>query len=95
MRLEWSDDALADLDRFAQFLRDRHPSLAAIVAREIIDKAAILAERPQAQSPAGQNTGKSFFRSPTRRMSSNIASMVNAWSCCGSFMAARRATSDM
>ncbi|HUI94685.1 MAG TPA: type II toxin-antitoxin system RelE/ParE family toxin [Xanthobacteraceae bacterium] len=47
MRLEWSDDALADLDRFAQFLRDRHPSLAAIVAREIIDKAAILAERPQ------------------------------------------------
>jgi len=46
MRLEWSDDALADLDRFAQFLRDRHPSLAAIVAREIINKAAILAERP-------------------------------------------------
>jgi toxin ParE1/3/4 len=47
MRVEWSEDALADLDRFAAFLRDRHPSLARTVAGEIIEKVAILAERPQ------------------------------------------------
>jgi plasmid stabilization system protein ParE len=38
MRLEWSGDALADLDRFAAFLEDRHPSLAKVVAEEIIKK---------------------------------------------------------
>jgi hypothetical protein len=27
MKLEWSDQALADLDRFAEFLRRDHPSL--------------------------------------------------------------------
>jgi plasmid stabilization system protein ParE len=37
MRLEWSDEAFADLDRFAEFLHRDHPALAAIVATEIID----------------------------------------------------------
>jgi toxin ParE1/3/4 len=46
MNLEWSDDALADLDRFALFLRRRHPSLAKIVADEIIKKAQILSDHP-------------------------------------------------
>src|SRR3954452_9938832 len=32
MRLEWSAVALADLDRLAAFLHDRHPRLAAVVA---------------------------------------------------------------
>jgi toxin ParE1/3/4 len=32
MKLEWSDEALADLDRFAEFLGREHPSLAPIVA---------------------------------------------------------------
>jgi hypothetical protein len=36
MRLEWSAIALADLDRFAAFLQDRHPRLANVVAREIL-----------------------------------------------------------
>jgi hypothetical protein len=27
MKLEWSDEALADLDRFAEFLSREHPSL--------------------------------------------------------------------
>ena len=33
MKLEWSDEALADLDRFAEFLSREHPSLAAIVSQ--------------------------------------------------------------
>lgn len=47
MKLEWSAAALADLDRFAAFLHDRHPHLAKIVAAEIQAKAAILSEHPQ------------------------------------------------
>jgi toxin ParE1/3/4 len=46
MKLEWSDQALADLDRFAEFLQRDHPSLAATVAREIIGKAQVLSEHP-------------------------------------------------
>ena len=38
MKIEWSMAALAYLDRFAEFLQDRHPALSAIVAREIIAK---------------------------------------------------------
>jgi plasmid stabilization system protein ParE len=40
--LEWSPAALADLDRFAAFLHDRHPRLAKVVAAEIQAKAHIL-----------------------------------------------------
>ena len=36
MKLEWSDDALADLNRFVESLNDEQPSLAAVVADEII-----------------------------------------------------------
>jgi len=53
MRLEWSDDALADLDRFSEFLHKHYPSLAKVVAAEIIKKAQILAERPQLGAPLG------------------------------------------
>jgi len=45
--LEWSVEALADLDRFAAFLREHHPHLAAAVAREIIGKAAALRRHPR------------------------------------------------
>jgi toxin ParE1/3/4 len=47
MKIEWSAAALADLDRFAEFLEDRHPALSAIVAREIIAKTQILVDHPQ------------------------------------------------
>jgi toxin ParE1/3/4 len=47
MKLEWSADALADLNRFAQFLQDRHPLLASTVASKIMEKAVLLAERPR------------------------------------------------
>jgi toxin ParE1/3/4 len=51
MKLEWSDDALADLDRFAGFLQQQHPWLAKIVADEIIAKAQILSEHPRIGRP--------------------------------------------
>jgi hypothetical protein len=38
MRLEWSKDALADLNRFEDFLRDKYPALAGRAAREIVGK---------------------------------------------------------
>ena len=46
MKLEWSATALADLDRFAEFLHEQHPHLAAIVAGEILRKADSLASHP-------------------------------------------------
>lgn len=42
---------LADLDRFAEFLYDKHPNLAGIVAREIMAQAQILAEFPESGRP--------------------------------------------
>jgi len=46
MKLEWSAIALADLDRFAAFLHDRHPRLAQIIAAEIKEKARLLEDHP-------------------------------------------------
>ena len=51
MKIEWSDEALADLDRFVQFLNQEYPSLAAKVAREIISKVQILTEHPRLGRP--------------------------------------------
>ena len=51
MKLEWSDDALADLDRFAEFLNQQHPSLAAGVAKEIVAKIQVLTEHPRLGRP--------------------------------------------
>ena len=51
MKLEWSDEALADLDRFAEFLGREHPSLAATVAAQIIDKVQVLSAHPQLGRP--------------------------------------------
>jgi toxin ParE1/3/4 len=53
MNLEWSTDALADLDRFADFLHRHHPALAKIVAREIVGKAQVLADNPRLGCPLG------------------------------------------
>jgi len=51
MKLEWSDEALADLDRFVEFLSRERPSLATIVATEIIDKVEVLSKHPQLGRP--------------------------------------------
>ena len=47
MKVEWSDDALADLDRFASFLQQQHPFLAKLVADELMDKVQLLSDHPQ------------------------------------------------
>jgi toxin ParE1/3/4 len=59
MKLEWSADALADLNRFAEFLKDKHPGLAAIVAGEIVAKTAMRAEHPLIGRPLA---GRSEYR---------------------------------
>jgi toxin ParE1/3/4 len=51
IELEWSDDALADLDRFAAFLNDQFPDLAAIVAQEINARAQVLSRHPKLGRP--------------------------------------------
>jgi plasmid stabilization system protein ParE len=51
MKLEWSNAALADLDRFVEFLNRERPSLAAIVAGEIIEKTKVLSEHPRLGRP--------------------------------------------
>jgi len=51
MTLEWQVAALADLDRFAQFLQDRHPDLASVIASEILERVRIIAEHPQRGRP--------------------------------------------
>jgi len=59
MKLEWSDDALADLDRFANFLHRQHPWLAKVVADEIVAKAQILSEHPLLGRPI---SGRAQYR---------------------------------
>jgi len=49
--LHWSDDALADLDRFAAFLQGQSPELAAVVAHEIIARAQLLSRHPKLCRP--------------------------------------------
>jgi toxin ParE1/3/4 len=57
--LEWSAAALADLDRFAAFLHERHPQLARIVAAEIRQRAQLLADHPRLGRPLA---GRPQFR---------------------------------
>ena len=47
MRVEWSAAAVADLDRFADFLQDRFPTIATLVGREIAEKTDLLFEHPE------------------------------------------------
>ncbi|KPF96388.1 hypothetical protein IP86_16540 [Rhodopseudomonas sp. AAP120] len=47
MKLVWSETAIADLERFAEFLRDNHPALAGRIAPEIVRQARLIADYPQ------------------------------------------------
>jgi plasmid stabilization system protein ParE len=51
MRLEWSDAALADIDRSLNFLTGGIPSLAGVVADEILGKVRVLSEHPMLGRP--------------------------------------------
>lgn len=51
--IEWSLDALADLDRFAAFLHSQFPELAARVASELIARADVLCRHPKLGRPIG------------------------------------------
>jgi plasmid stabilization system protein ParE len=51
VNLEWSQAALADLDRFEQFLRRDYPDLALIAAKAISDAAGILENYPKLGRP--------------------------------------------
>ena len=57
MTLDWSAAALADLDRFAEFLQDRHPSMAQIIAAEILNRTRIISEHPQLGRPIDGREG--------------------------------------
>lgn len=51
MKVQWSERALADLNRFSRFLQDRFPTMAMTVAREIVEKSRMLAEHPELGRP--------------------------------------------
>ena len=51
VNIEWSLDALADLERFATFLHEQFPDLAARVAHELIARADILRRHPKLGRP--------------------------------------------
>jgi plasmid stabilization system protein ParE len=59
MKFEWSQAALADLDRFADFLHDQYPHLARIIASEIVNQPRIISEHPQLGRPID---GRSDYR---------------------------------
>jgi plasmid stabilization system protein ParE len=65
MKVEWSDSALADLDRFVEFLNKEYPSLAATVAAEIVSKAQVLSEHPRLGRP-GKGASSPDFREQGR-----------------------------
>jgi plasmid stabilization system protein ParE len=51
VKIEWSAGAVADLDRFADFLQSRFPTMARIVGREIVQKVDLLVQRPELGRP--------------------------------------------
>jgi len=81
MRLEWSDEALADLDRFVEFLDREHPSLAGIVASEIISKTQVLMAHSRLGRPIA---GREEYRQIVLEVFApntffNTASMESGW----------------
>lgn len=64
VRLEWSPSALADLDRFADFLGDRFPAIAPAIGKALIEKSGRLCEYPELGQPVG---GRHEFRQLTIR----------------------------
>jgi toxin ParE1/3/4 len=53
--IEWSVDALDDLQRFADFLHERYPELAGRVAGELITRTELLRRHPNIGRPVGKS----------------------------------------
>jgi plasmid stabilization system protein ParE len=51
IELQWSDDALADLNRFGAVLHEQSPELAATVADAIVARTQILTRHPKLGRP--------------------------------------------
>jgi plasmid stabilization system protein ParE len=51
VKLVWSADALADLDRFAAFLHEHHPELAGQIAHAILAETSVLVDHPALGRP--------------------------------------------
>ena len=51
IELQWSNDALADLNRFAAFLQEQSPELAGMVADAVIVRTQILSRHPRLGRP--------------------------------------------
>lgn len=51
VKVEWSASAIADLDRFADFLESRFPTMARTVGREIVRAVDLLVEAPELGRP--------------------------------------------
>ena len=56
VEIEWSQAALADLERFVAFLEQRHPDLARDIAREIMTKIQVLSAFPRLGRPLAGRT---------------------------------------
>jgi hypothetical protein len=79
MKLEWWDEALADLDRFVEFLNQQQPSLAPLVAKEIVDRCKYYPPTRswEGRLPVAKNIVRSYYRFLAQLMCFNIASMAN------------------
>ena len=69
MRLEWSELALADLDRFAEFLHHKFPHLATQVAAAIIEESRTLLDHPRLSRPFG---GRDEYRQLSLRVLNGV-----------------------
>jgi plasmid stabilization system protein ParE len=47
VEIEWSLDAVTDLDRFATFLNERFPDIASHIASELVERTNVLRRHPK------------------------------------------------
>jgi plasmid stabilization system protein ParE len=65
VKIEWSGAALADLDRFEEFLRREYPDLSLIAVKAISDAARVLEGFPKLGRPIA---GREEYRQMVKRV---------------------------